>query len=81
MSWLRHLRALNPDYNWPPDPEPRNYSQEMGAELFDRRRFGFSVRKLIYRTSSERSALEYAKANKGVITFNPVRLEAYGVWV
>ena len=84
MSHLSVLRESYPDYNWPEQGERGNYPEELGAMMGEIRRFGFLGRKyrLIFRSSSEKSAIEFiaTKGKKALITYNPIRLEIYGVW-
>lgn len=86
-SQLSILKEANPDFPWPEQGERRNYPKELGGCIGGIRRFGFLQRnyKLLFRTSNERSAIERVKelaieGKKSLITYNPIRLETYGVW-
>lgn len=86
-SELSILKEANPGYNWPEQGPRRNYPEEYGAYPGDIRRFGFRRQKyrLILRTSCEKSAIERVEelateGKKALITYNPIRLETYGVW-
>jgi len=83
ISHLEQLRKAHPGFNWPDPPEPRNYPQELGGTLGNIKSFGFPPHRyrLSFRTSSEESAIKYQTGKKTIITFNPIRLETYGVWV
>ena len=86
-SHLSILKEAHPNFNWPVQGERGNYPEEIGAYMGEIRRFGFLQReyKLIFMSSNEISAIKRVKeiANKGkksLITYNPIRLETYGVW-
>lgn len=87
-SHLSMLKREHPDFPWPEQGPRRNYPEELGAILGDIRRFGFlgPKYKLIFRSSHEPSAIHkveelVSEGKKALITYNPIRLETYGVWV
>jgi len=76
-----------PGYTFPKQGEQGDYPEELGADLGDVRRFGFLQRKyyLRLRTSCESSAKKKveeiaSEGTEALITWNPIRLETYGVW-
>lgn len=86
-SELSILKEANPGFNWPEQGPRRNYPEELGVRLGDIRRFGFLRQKyeLIFRSSCEQSAIERVEElavedKKALITYNPIRLETYGIW-
>jgi len=83
---LEFYKARNPDYNWPERGPRRNYPEDEGKHPGATRYFGifpmFRKYTLIMRTSREVSAIERASEDKhSIITYNPIRLETYGVWI
>ena len=87
-SHLDTLKETHPDFPWPAKGEKGHYPEEIGATLGDKRHFGFPPKQytLILRTSSEDSAVtrveQYnAEGKQALITYNPIRLETYGVWI
>jgi len=88
MSHLDILKEAQPDFPWPTKGEKGDYPEELGAMLGDTRRFGFPPKQytLIFRTSSEDWAIARverynSEGKQALITYNPTRLETYGVWV
>lgn len=87
-SHLGILKKVHPDFPWPTEGEKGHYPGELGAVLGDKRHFGFPPKKytLMLRTSSEASAIAQverhnAEGRQALITYNPIRLETYGVWI
>ncbi len=81
---LELLKAQNPGFNWPERGARRNYFEDNGEHPGDTRHFGFFPREytLIMRTSNEVGAIKRASKDKhSIITYHPLRLETYGVWV
>jgi len=87
-SHLTILKREHPDFPWPEQGARHDYPEELGAILGDIRRFSFLGRKyeLIFRSSRELSAIHkveelISEGKKALITYNPIRLETYGVWI
>lgn len=87
-SHLSYLREAYPDFNWPEQGKQGDYPEEIGAQIGETRRFGFLLHKyeLIFRTSREQSAIERLEeliitGKQALITYNPIRLETYGIWL
>jgi len=87
-SHLSLLQKAYPDFQWPNQGKQQGYPTELNTCLGDIRRFGFLRRKyeLVFRTSNNGTAIETAedyntRDKKTIITYNPIRLETYGVWI
>jgi len=87
-SHLATLKEAHPSFPWPTKGEKGDYPEELGATIGDTRHFGFPPKQytLSFRTSSEASAITRVErynteGKQALITYNPTRLETYGVWI
>lgn len=87
-SYLDILKEAYPEFPWPSKGEKGHYPEDVGAVIGDTKRFGLTAQRytLVFRTSSEDSAIarieKYnSEGKKALITYNPIRLETYGVWI
>ena len=81
---LERLKAEYPGFNWPQQGQRRNYPEDH-SQTGDIRGFGLKKFRLICGSSDESYATETVeqlrlKGTKALITYNPVKLETYGVW-